>query len=97
MFKSSTLTGRKLYTFLQEADNAKFLEIFNEAAASGVGSGQFYAVLANDEEENAVELALTITPMTIGALEAFVVMGRDITEERHLENERQRLNEELVH
>ncbi len=100
MFKSSTLAGRALHTFLKAESENDFTENLQKSSASGSGSGQFYAALATDSDDEDAEtlaLALTITPMTIGALEAFVVMGRDITEERNLEAERQRLNEELAH
>ena len=102
MFGASTLAGCLFSDFLNESDRELFDQKLQSVISKNSGSGQFYVKLGSaggtpDAENGDLHLALTLTPLALGALEAFVVMGRDITEERNLEAERQRLNEELVH
>ena len=97
--KGKKLSGRNFADFFNEVDALKFNDSLAAAVQTGESTGQFYADLPGEGEnkESVTHLALTVTPLVIGALEAFLVMGRDITEERNLESEKQRLNEELAH
>ncbi|MBE6381042.1 MAG: PAS domain S-box protein, partial [Lentisphaerae bacterium] len=102
MLDSTALTGRNFDSFLNKYDTDIFRQNLQKSRDTSSGSGQFYVELAREETDpeaisGNLQLALTVTPLSIGALEALVVMGRDITEERSLEAEKQRLNEELVH
>ena len=49
------------------------------------------------EEERTLYLALTVTPLALGGIDALIVMGRDITGEHKLAEEKARLNDELAH
>ena len=100
MFSGKLLSGRQFADFLTADTAGEFQSNLQNARLHAVSSGQFYAVVADNTAGDAggnLQLALTITPMAIGALKAFIIMGRDITEERNLEAEKQRLNEELAH
>jgi len=101
MLKRSTLAGKKFSNYLPEADGRVFSKNLLRCA-DGSSSGQFYVDLLPSPQSDAsghgaLNLALTITPLAIGNMEAFIIMGRDMTEERMLEAEKQRLNEELAH
>ncbi len=95
------LPGQLFNDFLIEEDRALFRESLLRTAESAESSNQIYVRMlpfakTNGKAEH-LTIALTITPMSIGALEAFIIMGRDITEELNLEAEKQRLNEALAH
>ena len=96
MLGSSKLAGKLLVGFFNAAEQAKFNAALAKTAEERIASPQFYVEFDNSGKHT-VALALTITPLSIGSLDAFIVMGRDITEERNLESEKQRLNEELAH
>ena len=96
MLGRATLAGRTLADFLTPPDQEKFNSALLRSSQEQMASPQFYVEFVNVENVN-MHLALTITPFSLGSLDAFIVMGRDITEERNLESEKQRLNEELAH
>ena len=86
--------------FLNEEDVEQFNDAILLASGKKSSSGQFYVEISK-REKNAPEslryLALTVTSLLLGGVPAFIVMGRDLTEERSLEAEKQRLNDELAH
>ncbi len=97
---STKAAGKTFVSYLNENDTRQFELAIDETVRGKGSTGQFYVELAdekNNEENSTLYLALTVTALNIGALEAFIIMGRDITEERKLEAEKQRLNEELAH
>jgi len=95
---TKTLAGCQFESFLSEEDKALFAQQLHETLSASSGSGQFYVTMkAREKSEDVLQLSLTLTPLTLGGLDAVVIMGRDITEERKLEAERERLNDELVH
>ena len=65
------------------------------AGADGKSSAGF--TVSAGTEERPLYLALTLTPLTLGGIDAMIVMGRDITEEHKLAAEKARLNDELAH
>lgn len=78
-----------------EQFRARFRELTGEPSGRAGISRRF--TVSAPAENQTIHLALTITPLALGGLNAFIVMGRDITEEHNLEAERQRLNDELAH
>ena len=100
MIASGKCTGKLFRSFLRLEDQAAFDGALEQAAA-GVGSSrQLNVELLHGNGENSTSgmpLALSVTSFSLGAMDAFIVMGRDMTEERSLEAEKQRLNEELAH
>lgn len=98
MLKKSVLSGRKFEDFLNEENAEKFHNVISMSSGTSEPTGQIYLdVISGKQSENTLYLALTVTPLIIGALKAQVIMGRDITGERRLSEEKQRLNEELAH
>ena len=98
--KSPKAAGESFFSYLNEEDSRQFKRAIRQAGIGKGSTGQFYVELADKksgEEKTVTYMALTVTALNIGALEAFIIMGRDITEERKLEAEKQRLNEELAH
>ena len=92
MIAGGKCTGKLFNDFLREEDRAAFAGAL-DLAASGTGSSrQLYVELLSG-----MPLALSVTAFTLVRMDAFIVMGRDMTEERSLEAEKQRLNEELAH
>lgn len=94
------IAGVKFTGFLNSHDVEQFNRALQESAQPNSSTGQFYVEITK-LEKNAPEslryLALTVTSLSLGGVPAFIVMGRDLTEERCLEAEKQRLNEELAH
>ena len=100
MLGFNKLTGRELGAFLNPEDAEQFANALEQAQQNNGSTGQFYVELSRfvkDSPEDIRYLALTVTSLALGRVKAFIVMGRDLTEERCLEAEKQRLNEELVH
>ncbi len=94
------LAGSGFATFLNEADSKEFANAMQQADRLKSAPGQFYVELSKlnkNAPEEVRYLALTVTAFSLGRVPAFIIMGRDLTEERCLEAEKQRLNDELVH
>ncbi|MBO5923993.1 MAG: PAS domain S-box protein, partial [Lentisphaeria bacterium] len=100
MLSCNKLAGAKFAGFLNENDSEQFSNAMLSAGGGNSSTGQFYVELSRMSKAAPEEiryLALTVTALSLGNLPAFVVMGRDLTEERCLEAEKQRLNDELAH
>ena len=100
MLGVNKLAGKDLADLLNAKDAEQFHSAIEQARNDNGSTGQFYVELskiAKNEPEDVRYLALTVTALSLGGVPAFIVMGRDLTEERCLEAEKQRLNEELVH
>ena len=100
MLSCSKLAGTSFAAFLNSSDTLEFNRAMQSAAEQNSCSGQFYVELSRQSKNMPEELrylALTVTALSLRNLPAFVIMGRDLTEERYLEAEKQRLNDELAH
>ena len=100
MLFCNKLAGAKFESFLNGEDVEQFNAAVNSAGVRNSNTGQFYVEVSRMTKDSPAEvryLALTVTALSLGNLPAFVIMGRDLTEERTLEAEKQRLNEELAH
>ncbi len=100
MLGCNSLAGKTLAGFLNADDVEQLNNSMLLAQQDNGSSGQFYVELskfAKDAPEDIRYLALTVTSLSLGGVMAFIVMGRDLTEERCLEAEKQRLNNELAH
>ncbi|MBO5721766.1 MAG: PAS domain S-box protein [Lentisphaeria bacterium] len=102
LLPGNKLTGEDFAGFFNEHDAAECRRAFQQAESKSGSTGQFYVELLRKNDNNGGNdqvcyLALTVTALAIGSLQAFIIMGRDLTEERNLEAEKQRLNEELAH
>lgn len=100
MLGSTKLSGADFTGFLSGTDVEEFKYAISHAADQQSSTGQFYVELSR-QNKNAPEeiryLALTVTAFALGNVPAFIIMGRDLTEERCLEAEKQKLNDELAH
>ncbi|MBE6368280.1 MAG: PAS domain S-box protein [Lentisphaerae bacterium] len=97
MLGGSLRNGREFANFLSSNDAETFQKNLTSAASGSGDNGQFTVQLSGSPDEETNYLALTVTAFAIGGLQAFIIIGRDITGELRLEEERRQLNEELAH